>query len=76
MSSLLSSPKSLPSENDPDLDKLPSMEAQLVAINVRINQHAATLAGAQPVPEAKLNDGSEDIMDIGRWYIPVSIPYI
>ncbi|KAF7968508.1 hypothetical protein HWV62_30230 [Athelia sp. TMB] len=48
----------------------PSIEERIASINTQIIKVATPLAGPQQNPEAKMNDGSEDDMDTGRWYIP------
>ena len=61
-----------PATEDEELIPSPSLEQQIASINARIIEAATPLAGPQQNPEAKMNDGSEDDMDAGRWYIPVS----
>ena len=61
-----------PATEDEELVPSPSLAQQIASINARIIEVATPLAGPQHNAEAKMNDGSEDDMDAGRWYIQVS----
>ncbi|KZP10139.1 hypothetical protein FIBSPDRAFT_899928 [Athelia psychrophila] len=53
---------------DPELKSLSTLEDKNRVIDQRIRAATALFAGPMPEAGAELNDGHEDIMDIGRWY--------
>lgn len=57
---------------DPELKSLSTLEDKNRVIDQRIRAATALFAGPMPEAGAELNDGHEDIMDIGRWYRKVS----